>query len=874
MDPTALRRLLETPTQSLDAIEKTMSERSLYEFLQRSWPAFDPSRFMGNWHLGAIAEHLEAVNNGEIRRLLINIPPRCSKTNLVSIAWPAWTWAQQPDQKYPLIGPGVPFLCVAYGSDKAQEDAVTCRRLIASPWYQKHWGQHYQVAKDRDNQERYDTSAGGSRISVGILAGILGRGGNIKIIDDAMKPDDPASELVRTSCLRAYDETLSSRENDPSIAAEVIVAQRLHIEDLPGHVLSKFGSNPERGGFVHLNLPLEYDAMRHCVTSIGWEDPRGCDDNGEMLPDEDRMARDGESLWPKRFTQEVIEQRKIAEGKFSYAAKYQQLPVPRGGGIIKPEQWMLWPPQGEEFDKNGKPKFPLRFPPMDYVVAYLDTALTSKTTNDPSGMVVMGSWRSTEGRPTRTDADGRRLTDEIIDNEDRLYAAAPRIMLMMAWTEWLEFHQLVNKVIMTCRKHRVDRLIIEAKTAGHSVAQELRRLLAGEHFGITLETPRGDKDSRLHSVSHLFEAGLVYAPERKWATKVQDQCEAGSKGAHDELCLVAGTMILMADGSEKQIEKIIIGDVVETPIGGHRVISAGLTGNKKTILIRHKSGTLEGTPNHPVMTNNGLWTDIVDISVGSNILMFNQLKDCSSWYSNQPDSSESNPSSSMGIATTDILTAREAHTGIISPEQTDSCIGISGNFTMGRFPRSISFIIKTAIRSIMTSQIWNVFQCRNTLSNTKKPEASTGSANPCIFVRRQPKPQHGMGLPKGWLGTNNTDTKILTSKCQGHVFTAATNLLDIPQEKNSAEQAVETKPLTSSEVVGVLSVNILKPVYNLTVDAAHCFFANNILVHNCDSVSGGLRHLRSLGEVQTQGEFEDEVRQEFSHSGDDVLYDV
>lgn len=497
-------------------------ERSLYTYLQRAWSSFDPASFQGGSHIQAIAEHLEAVSAGEIRRLLVTIPPRHGKTGLSSVAWPTWTWAKRAMTDYPLIGPGVQFLCVSYGSDKAQEDAVTARRLISSPWYQERWGETSEVkrvliAKDRDNQERYDTTASGSRISVGIGAAILGRGGNIKIIDDAHKPEEVESEVTRRSVIRAYDETLSSRENDPNIAAEVIIMQRLHDDDLAGHVLSKFGTDDSHGGFVHLCLPARYERERHCVTAIGWEDPR---------------TIEGEPLWPERMPESILRQRETAEGPFSWSAKYQQSPVPRGGGIIKPEWWQVWPPQGEEFDEKGRPVKPLAYPQMDYIIATLDTALTEKKENDPSGMTVWGTWRSAwESKAKRVDFTGARLEEQ---EDEFLTEDAPRIMLMSAWDNHLAIHDLVKKVIETCVRRNVDRLLIEASSAGFSVAQEIARLCKGYKFGVSLQKPKGDKDARLHSVAHVFAGGFVYAPNRKWAQKVIDQCSAGSKGAHDE----------------------------------------------------------------------------------------------------------------------------------------------------------------------------------------------------------------------------------------------------------------------------------------------------------------------------------------------------
>lgn len=241
-------------------------ERDFSVFLRNAWSSVDSAQYMHNWHIDAIADHLMALIDGDIRKLLITIPPRCAKTMSAAIAFPAWVWAQRPNPRYPLRGPAAQFLCVAYNTIRAQEDAVTSRRLIASPWYQQRWGSRVIIAKDRDNAERFDTSVGGSRISTGIEATVLGRGGNIKIIDDAMKPDEPESELVRNNVMRTYDEVLSSRENDPRIACELVIAQRLAEFDLPGHVLTKYGSDPDRGGFCHLC----YDDQTEVLTKRGW----------------------------------------------------------------------------------------------------------------------------------------------------------------------------------------------------------------------------------------------------------------------------------------------------------------------------------------------------------------------------------------------------------------------------------------------------------------------------------------------------------------------------------------------------------------------------------------------------------------------------
>lgn len=270
-------------------------ERSLYAYLEAAWPAFDPSPFVGGWHLEAIAEHLEAVTNGEIRRLLVNVPPRSSKTSATVIAWPTWTWALRPMHGNPLRGPGVRFLCASYGARKAQEDGVTARRLIASEWYRNLWGHRVQISPHRDNAERYDTLAGGSRISTGIPES-LGKGGIVRILDDIHKTNEVESEDVREGVIRAYREIWSTRSNDPEAGVEVLIMQRQHERDLSGYWLE---SDED---VVHLCIPAEWEG-KSGRTMLGWRDPR---------------TEIGESYWPARFPPAEIARKQREIGPYAW----------------------------------------------------------------------------------------------------------------------------------------------------------------------------------------------------------------------------------------------------------------------------------------------------------------------------------------------------------------------------------------------------------------------------------------------------------------------------------------------------------------------------------------------------------------------------
>lgn len=152
---------------------------------------------------------------------------------------------------------------------------------------------------------------------------------------------------------------------------------------------------------------------------------------------------------------------------------------------------------------------------MDYIIAILDTAMTAKEENDYSALVVLGLWR------------------------DKYWM--PKIMLMDAWHERLNFHELVEKVIQSCKnsRYRIDKLLIEDKAAGHSVAQEMRRLLLGKEYSIQLITPKGDKVARAYSVQHLFAEKMIYAPWKgefkPWAQLVINELAVLPKGAHDDL---------------------------------------------------------------------------------------------------------------------------------------------------------------------------------------------------------------------------------------------------------------------------------------------------------------------------------------------------
>tara|TARA_R110000822_G_scaffold143954_7_gene282513 strand:+ start:6269 stop:7900 length:1632 start_codon:yes stop_codon:yes gene_type:complete len=485
--------------EQLQDLDRAEFEDSLYAFLMNGWKYIDPAPFAHGWPIEAVAEHLQAVVDGDIKRLIINIPPRCAKSSLTSVAFPAFTWAQR--RKSDTSGPGVQFLHASYSQILTLRDSTKCRRLIESPWYQGLWGDRFHLMADQNTKSRFDNDKGGSRLSTSVGSSLTGEGGNIIVVDDPNAAQEAHSEATIATTIEWWDGALSTRLNNAKTGAFVVIQQRLGEEDLTGHILSK-----EVGEWTHLCLPMRFEPERSFVTSIGWEDPR---------------TEPGELLWPERFGEREVVSLERQMGPWTSAGQLQQRPEPKGGGVIKREWWQLWERE--------------KFPPLDYVMASLDTAYTTKTENDYSAMTVWGVFSGGNQGAIANRVIGR--DSETISMIKRTYTEEhPKVMMMFAWQERLELHELVLKVSQTMKDYKVDKILIENKAAGISTAQEIRRLYGHEDFAVQLVDPKSqDKLSRLYSVQHLFAEGLIFAPDRTWADQVITQVSTFPKGKHDDL---------------------------------------------------------------------------------------------------------------------------------------------------------------------------------------------------------------------------------------------------------------------------------------------------------------------------------------------------
>lgn len=470
----AVRFGLANPDWALDQLDRLDCEESLLAFVKRHWSALEPNTpFVDGWALEAVCEHLEAVTSGDINRLLINVPPGFMKSLLTNVFWPAWEWG--PQRKGHLR-----YVTFSYAASLTERDNGRFRDLLLNQDYQRLWGDRFglkEIGKIRVSNDKT-----GWKIASSVGGVSTGERGDRVLLDDPHSVKESESDVVRAETVRWFREGMSNRLNDMQKSAIIVIMQRVHEADVSGAILES-GQDYE-----HLMIPMEYDGRRY-HTSIDWTDPR--DDDGDLA-------------WEERFSRKTVEDLKTVLGPYGYSGQYQQAPAPRGGGIFRREWWQLWGNPDDPTDPQFR-----KFPSCEYIVASLDTAYTTKQENDYSALTVWGLWR---------------------DKYD-----LPKIILMSAWKDRLPIHELVERVTVTCKRFKVDRLLIESKAAGISVAQEIRRLHSGEGYGVQLFDPKGgDKEARAYSVQHIFSDEMVYAPDRDWSDMVITEMASFPRAPHDD----------------------------------------------------------------------------------------------------------------------------------------------------------------------------------------------------------------------------------------------------------------------------------------------------------------------------------------------------
>lgn len=310
---------------TLEEHRAAVAKKSLPEFVRLFWSVVEPARpLFWNWHLDELCDRLVAITNGELKQLIINVPPGCMKSLLVNVMWPAWEWASNPALRY---------LTAAYSSDNTIRDNLRLRDIVTSEAYRRAYG--VKLASDQAAKVRFNTTAKGWRIATSIGGKGTGEHPDRVIIDDPIKATGARSAAELAECSDWFDRTITTRlAQDPAI---ILIMQRLNELDLAGHLLAK-------GGWEHVLFPMRF---RHPTVEPdgrvhnGWKCP--CHERtGDAL---DHRTKPGELLWPALWPEERVRREELGLGPYGVSGQLQQDPVPEGGGLFKRDWFEIVEPE-------------------------------------------------------------------------------------------------------------------------------------------------------------------------------------------------------------------------------------------------------------------------------------------------------------------------------------------------------------------------------------------------------------------------------------------------------------------------------------------------------------------------------------------------
>lgn len=458
---------------TLSHIQAELGRRSLKRFLADNWDTVEPGRaFISNWHLDAICDHLEALYKGEIRNLLITLPPRMTKSLTCSVAFPAWAWLQDPTTQ---------FLCASYSMDLATRDNVKTRRIIESQFYQSRYIDtlppdsklRFELSGDQNQKTKFENTRYGYRQAVSVESQVTGYGADILVGDDLHNAAEYQSEANIEKVIEWNDNAWTSRLNDAKTGRKLIIMQRVSHKDIAGHVL-------KQGGYVHLNLPMWFVPEKKCYTSIGFEDPR---------------TEAGELLCPARVDEEALIEMKRRMSRYAIASQLQQEPSPDEGGIYKKAYWVPW---------GDRP-----MPDCAAIVQVWDTALEDKEENDYSACTTWGIFEHTQ---VLGEEWGKRKGEE-----ETRYC----MIILDSYKKRLQGPDLRQEALRLYRQRRPDCVIIERRASGHGLLHELRRANVPV---LDFNPGTNNKVARANIAAIVFEQGCVFYPPRQWAEEVIETC--------------------------------------------------------------------------------------------------------------------------------------------------------------------------------------------------------------------------------------------------------------------------------------------------------------------------------------------------------------
>ena len=414
-------------------------------YVKKIWP-----EFVAGAHHKMISKKFEGIASGKIKRLIINMPPRHTKSEFASYLFPSWIIGREPKTK---------IIQTTHTAELAVNFGRKVRNLIATTEY-KNIFDSVDLQADSKAAGRWSTNHGGEYFAAGVGGAITGRGADLLIIDDPHSEQDALSDTAMDHAYEWY--TSGPRQRLQPGGAIVIVMTRWSLRDLTEKVLKAQGYDEHADKWEVVEFPA-------------------------LMPS-------GKPCWPEYWKQEELEGVRASLSSSKWNAQWQQNPTSEEGAILKKEWWKRW----EETE----------VPQLEYIIQSYDTAFSRKETADYSAITTWGVFYPKQDGP------------------------ANLILLDSKKGRW-DFPELKSQALDQYNFWEPETVIIEAKATGTPLTHELRQL----GIPVVNFTPsRGnDKLTRVHSVSPLFESGLIWAPDERWADEVIEECAAFPNGDHDDL---------------------------------------------------------------------------------------------------------------------------------------------------------------------------------------------------------------------------------------------------------------------------------------------------------------------------------------------------